>query len=148
MGVLTTLAVTGGVATLLGGGLSAYEQEKAADLRLKQEELAETNRSAQRTHRLNEILAQQNADEGVSGFSTSSPSFFSISDDTFNQYSQDETADKLNLDFDKLNHAQAVKNAWIGFGTDIAQEAANFGEFSKNASFSTGQNKVGKGEII
>jgi len=112
MGAVTGTLLGG---SLIGGGIGRHEQTEAAEqanaLRLREEQDAETNRSVQRTRQLNEVLAQQVAQEGASGFSLSSPSFAAIGEDSFNQYAADENADALNLDFDKMGAAISDQNA-------------------------------------
>ena len=86
-------AVAAGVAiggSLITGAIGRHEEtesrEQANALRLEQEQLATTDRSLKQTQQLNEVLAEQTAREGASGFALSSPSFAAISRDTFNKF--------------------------------------------------------------
>ena len=99
-----------GLATsLFGRSQSAKSQEQAVQLRLEQEEAANTERSTQRGRRLNEIMASQVAREGASGLSVSSQSFFAVGQDSFNEFAEDSNADALNLSFDKISAANSQK---------------------------------------
>jgi hypothetical protein len=129
-----------GLATSLFG---RQEQENALEeairLRLEQEEAANVERSTQRAHRLNEVMAAQVAREGASGLALSSPSFFAVGRDSFDQFAQDENADALNLSFDKLSALNAQKaskqSSMFGSMGDVFNAATtvfNAGVFTKS----------------
>lgn len=91
------------VTSLIGRKGQEQAQQQAIDLRLKQQESANVERSIKRGRRLNEVMAAQVAREGASGLSLSSPSFFAVGRNSFNQFAEDENADALNLSFDKMS---------------------------------------------
>jgi len=106
----SAIAGIGLATSLIGRNNQEAAQQQAIDLRLKQEESANIQRSTQRARRLNEVMAAQVAREGASGLAASSQSFFAVGRDSFNQFSEDENADALNLSFDKLAASQQSKS--------------------------------------
>lgn len=101
-------------AEAIGSIFGRHEQRKADDaaikLNLEREQIAEQNRSLQRTQRLNEILANQTARASASGFSPSSASLFAINKQSINNFVGDENADAINLSYDKIEAAHQMKN--------------------------------------
>lgn len=125
-----------GVGTSLFGLEQEREaRERAASLRLQQEEAQNTMRETQNTRRLNEVLASQIAREGASGLSVDSPSFTSIQADDFNKWASDINADNLALNFDELSKAETDRSANISFAAGLGSEALSIGSFVHNASF-------------
>lgn len=107
------LAGIGLVTSLIGRQKQQQAQQQALDLRLQQQEAANVERSVKRGRRLNEVMAAQVAREGASGLSLSSPSFFAVGENSFNQFAEDENADALNLSFDKIsamNQSQSIRD--------------------------------------
>lgn len=141
MGVVTdALQGISAVASLVGNYETKQATDQAIELRLKQEEIQNELRTTQRTANLNQVLASQTAAASARGYSTSSPSLFAISAESINQYAQDENADALNLNFDKLNAANQERNALyqeiggdINTGVDLANTMVN-GSFSNTGS--------------
>lgn len=110
----SAIAGIGLATSLFGRHEQAQAQEEAIRLRLEQEEAANVERSTQRAHRLNEVMAAQVAREGASGLSVASPSFFAVGADSFNQFAEDENADAINLSFDKIqaaNQENSIQNS-------------------------------------
>ena len=136
--VSAAIAGIGLVTSLFGRQQQEQAQQQAIDLRLKQQEAANVERSVKRGRRLNEVMAAQVAREGASGLALSSPSFFAVGQNSFNQFAEDENADALNLSFDKIsamNQEDSIKKQQL-FGSigdifNAGTTAFNAGVFTK-----------------
>ncbi len=157
MGIFTAIEAgveaVGTAVSIIGRSEAASAKEKAVDLELKQEQLAEDQRSTQRTARLNDVLANQTAEAGAKGFSAASGSLFAIGADSINKFAQDENADAINLSFDKINAANKKSNIkanelWGDAGSVIDLGANLYGgSFSKGISKGATQAEEARGVV-
>lgn len=97
-------AIIGGIGLkIYSAQQAAHARRKALDLQRQEISAAANQRSLELTRKVNKTLAMQSAVEASSGFSSASPSFGAITQDTINEYAQDENAIKLNKSFEDLN---------------------------------------------
>lgn len=136
-GISTVLGVAGLGTSLFGRSEQEQQQEKAIELQNREQIDAYNQRQTQQTRRLNETMASQNARQGASGFSLSSPSFNAVQRDSINQFDEDQNADALGQSFSEINSANEDENAqqnefWGDVG-DIFNTTNSFnqGAFSK-----------------
>jgi hypothetical protein len=106
------------MAILLGSavGKSFFEseegkaQERALELKRKEEELQATQEAVLRDEQLEKVLASQRAEGAARGITPTSASLSAISTGTFNNFAEDVQARNLNLQMKEANIDTAEEN--------------------------------------
>lgn len=129
-GIEVGLAVLGVAGSIYSAEESSHARQEALKLRMQQEQASANQRSLQLSRKVNNVLSAQKASEAASGFSSASPSFGAISEDTINEYAQDENANKLNESFQIEADRQGIQNAKdsaiFGVGSSLFDAADTF----------------------
>lgn len=129
MGDPVTMLAISGAAT--GLGIVGREQAGAAQIRELENQKAQAHiQSAQQsiadTQKLESILSAESARLGATGTSALSPSFVTLQKDSFQQYNQDESRRKLQLQYIDSSIGNQIGQTRFGTFADIAGSVAGF----------------------
>lgn len=121
--VVSAISEGGGIISKIG---SANKQQQAVRNQITQQRLAETQRSIDREKDLQKTIASQQVQAAARGISPSSGSFKNLTQQSFNQFNEDEKADALNLQIRETSlQEQSDEISQKEFG-DIFGSLANY----------------------
>ena len=109
-GLTAGLGIASSIIGIGQGQAGAEAREQALNQRRLQDRMQATQQSLARTDKLDEIMSTQVANTAASGISLGSGSVKAISNDSYNNYLQDEKSAALNLSFSENAIDQEIAN--------------------------------------